>query len=157
VSAKATYALMFLLLAAAVTQVQAAVYLEDPIVRSAATSECLGLVWLAVGGRDVVLTADMKPEAGAAFERMLKDLAEELGYPENRIRSRHPHWALANGQFSWTFAAWNPARTIAAIPVKTGRFPTSLKLPGVPLSYLVGETTEWPLYNDGRPGDRDYF
>src|ERR1035441_4866197 len=132
-------------------------WLEDPMVRDAAASECLGKVWLGTGGRGEVLTADMKPEAGVALEKMLKDLAEESGYPEIEFAPMIPMGHSANGQFSWTFAAWNPGRTIAALPVKTGRLSASLKLAGVPLCYLVGETTEWPEFNDGRPGDRDFF
>jgi len=47
---------------------------------------------------------------------------------------------------------------IAAIPIKTFPLPESLGFLGVPLLYLVGETTEWPQYRDGsRPGDRDFF
>src|ERR1035438_5277954 len=88
---------------------------------------------------------------------MLQDLAAESGYPDIEFAPMIPMGHSANGQFSWTFAAWNPGRTIAALPVKTGRLSASLKLAGVPLCYLVGETTEWPEFNDGRPGDRDFF
>ena len=63
----------------------------------------------------------------------------------------------ANGQFSWNVPNWNAGRTIAAIPIKTTPLPKSLGFEGVPLCYLVGQTTEWPQYRDGRPGDRDFF
>jgi hypothetical protein len=63
----------------------------------------------------------------------------------------------ANGQFSWNVPNWNADRTIAAIPIKTVPLPKSLSFMHVPLCYLVGETTEWPQYRDGRPGNRDFF
>ena len=63
----------------------------------------------------------------------------------------------AHGQFAWKFAQWAPQRTVAAIPIKTTPLPPDLNLPGIPILYLVGETTEWPEYRDGRPGDRDFF
>src|SRR5215471_2027447 len=50
-----------------------------------------------------------------------------------------------------------PDRTLAAIPIRTYPMPESLGFTGIPVCYIVGQTTELPQYNDGRPGDRDFF
>jgi hypothetical protein len=137
-------------------------WLEDPIIRQAAADEGLGIVWLGPGakgpgGSSTALTADMRSGAGEALEKMLKDLAEESGYAEIEFAPLIAMGHSANGQFSWNVPNWNADRTIAAIPIKTVPLPKSLGFEGVPLCYLVGETTEWPQYRDGRPGDRDFF
>ena len=137
-------------------------WLEDPIIRRAAADEGLGIVWLGPGARGpsgspAALTTDMRNGAGEALEKMLKDLAEESGYSEIEFAPLIAMGHSANGQFSWNVPNWNADRTIAAIPIKTVPLPKSLGFEGVPLCYLVGETTEWPQYRDGRPGDRDFF
>jgi hypothetical protein len=136
-------------------------WLEDPIVREAASWEGLGIVWVGRRGGEpgvkTALGADMGPGAGEALEGMLKDLAAECGYPEIASAPIIATGHSANGQFAWNVARWKPGRTIAAIPVKTVPLPPWLDLHGVPLCYLIGETTEWPQYRDGRQGDRDFF
>jgi hypothetical protein len=137
-------------------------WLEDPIIRRAAADEGLGIVWLGPGARDpgggpAALTADMRAGAAEALQKMFKDLAEESGYAEIEFAPIIAMGHSANGQFSWNVPNWNADRTIAAIPVKTVPLPKSLDSKCVPLCYLVGETTEWPQYRDGRPGDRDFF
>jgi hypothetical protein len=99
----------------------------------------------------------MRPGAGDALQKMLKDLAEESGYQEIEFASFIAMGHSANGQFSWNVPNWDPERTIAAIPIKTVPLPESLNFEGVPLCYIVGETTEWPQFRDGRQGDRDFF
>jgi hypothetical protein len=131
-------------------------WLEDPIIRQAAAEEGLGIVWLS-RGRGATLTADIQPGAGDMLLKMLKDLAAESGYAEIEHAPLIPMGHSANGQLAWTVPNWDPNRTIAAIPIKTVPLPASLRFTGVPLCYLVGQTTEWPQYRDGRPGDRDYF
>jgi hypothetical protein len=137
-------------------------WLEDPIIRRTAADEGLGIVWVEPGargssGNPAVLTADMRSGAGESLEKMLQNLAEESGYSEIEFAPLIAMGHSANGQFSWNVPNWNANRTIAAIPIKTVPLPKSLGFEGVPLCYLVGETTEWPQYRDGRPGDRDFF
>lgn len=131
-------------------------WLEDPLVRSAASEECLGVVWIG-GGRRSSLSADMGPGAGDAFLAMQRDLAQVSGFPEIANAPIIPTGHSAQGQFAWKFAEWAPEHTIAAIPIKTVPLPADLDLHGVPLLYIVGQTTEWPQYRDGRIGDRDFF
>jgi hypothetical protein len=138
-------------------------WLEDAIIRQAAAEEGLGIIWLGPvlslskePGKNSALTADMKPGAQEALEKMMKDLADESGYPEMEWAPFIAMGHSANGQFAWNVPNRNAARTIAAIPVKTVPLP-ALQFRDVPLCYIVGETTEWPQYRDGRPGDRDFF
>lgn len=131
-------------------------WLEDPIVRGAASEECLGVVWIGAGKRSS-LSADMGAGAGDAFLAMQRDLAQVSGFPEIANALILPTGHSAQGQFAWKFAEWAPERTIAAIPIKTVPLPADLDLHGVPLLYIVGQTTEWPQYRDGRIGDRDFF
>jgi hypothetical protein len=131
-------------------------WLEDPIVRSAASEECLGVVWIGAGKRSD-LSADMGPGAGDAFLSMQRDLAQVSGFPEIANAPIIPTGHSAQGQFAWKFAEWAPERTIAAIPIKTVPLPANLDLRGVPLLYIVGQTTEWPQFRDSRIGNRDYF
>ena len=137
-------------------------WLEDPIIRQTAANEGLGIVWLGpgvrgTGGSGTDLTADMRTGAGESLEKMLKDLADESGYSEIEFAPLIAMGHSANGQFSWNAPNWNADRTITAIPIKTVPLPKTLGFEGVPLCYLVGETTEWPQFRDGRPGDRDFF
>lgn len=131
-------------------------WLEDPIVRAAAAGECLGIIWIG-DGKGPGLSADMGPGAGEAILAMQRDLAQLSGFPEIANAPILPTGHSAHGQFAWKFAEWAPERTIAALPIKTVPLPASLDLPGVPLLYIVGQTTEWPQYRDGRIGDRDFF
>jgi hypothetical protein len=137
-------------------------WLQDPVIRQAAADESLGVIWVGPapkqpGAQPPVLTADMRDGAGDVLQKMFKDLADESGYAEIEFAPIIAMGHSANGQFAWNVPNWSAARTIAAIPVKTVPLPKSLGFRGVPLCYLVGETTEWPQYRDGRPGDRDFF
>jgi hypothetical protein len=135
-------------------------WLEDPQIRKTAAKEGLGMIWVGPG-KTSPLTADMKPGAGEALQKMQKDLAAESGYSEIEFAPILPMWHSANGHFAWTVANWNPDRVIAAIPVKTVPFPSSFNFENVPICYVVGETTEWPQYRvpdpATKPGDRDFF
>jgi hypothetical protein len=131
-------------------------WLEDPAVREVAKRQCLGIVWIGPGDESV-LNADMKPGVGEALQATFRALARVSGFPELEFAPVIPTGHSAHGQFAWRFAQWAPERTIAVIPIKTVPFPRDLDLPGIPMLYLVGETTEWPQYRDGRIGDRDFF
>ena len=132
-------------------------WLEDPIIREAAAEECLGIVWLGDGG-DTPLNANLTPAGGNTLDKLFEDLAQESGYKELAIAPMIAMGHSANGQFSWNAARLHPDRMIAAIPIKTVPLPETLGFVGVPLLYLVGQTTEWPQFRDGsRPGDRDFF
>ena len=132
-------------------------WLEDPLIRQTAAEEGLGIIWVGPGGKGAALTADLAPGGPEALQQMMKNLAEESGYAEIEWAPFIAMGHSANGHFSWKLAAWDPGRTIAAIPIKTIPLPAELGFTGVPLCYIVGETTEWPQYRDGRPGDRDFF
>lgn len=134
-------------------------WLEDPIIRETAAAEGLGVIWLSRGNRGSrpTLTADIRPGTGEVLQKMLKDLAEESGYSEIEYAPFIAMGHSANGQFSWNLPNWDAEQTIAAIPIKTVPLPESLDFEGVPLCYVVGETTEWPQFRDGRQGDRDFF
>jgi hypothetical protein len=131
-------------------------WLEDPAVRKVAQRQCLGIVWIGPGDESI-LNADMKPGAGEALQAAFRALARVSGFPELEFAPVIPTGHSAHGHFAWRFAQWAPERTIAVIPIKTVPFPPDLDLPGIPMFYLVGETTEWPQYRDGRIGDRDFF
>ena len=131
-------------------------WMKDSIVRKAAAEEGLGMIWL-VDGKPTNITYEMKSEAIAALDRMFRDLAIESGYAEigeaPLIVTGHS-W---NGRMAWNYANARPERTIAAIPIRTYPMPDSLQFSGIPLCYILGQTTELPQYSDGRPGDRDFF
>src|SRR5438105_4605879 len=56
-------------------------WLEDPLIRKTAVKEGLGIIWVG-GGKNSTLTADIKPGAEEALQKMLKDLSDESGYKE---------------------------------------------------------------------------
>ncbi|HTT55876.1 MAG TPA: hypothetical protein VMF63_02115 [Opitutaceae bacterium] len=129
-------------------------WLEDPVIRAAAADEGLGIVYLT--GRDPAITWDLKPGSAEAMTRMFEDLAQESGYVE--IGSAPILWMghSFHGR-TWIFAAAFPERTIAVVPIRTYPLPAALGFTGIPVCYVVGQTTELPQYDDGRPGDRDFF
>jgi hypothetical protein len=132
-------------------------WLENPIIRQAAAEECLGIIWLG-DGKDTPLDENVTAAGGDALDKLLQDLAKESGYKELAVAPMIAMGHSAHGNFSWNAAKLHPERVIAAIPIKTYPLPKSLGFVGVPLLYLVGETTEWPQFRDGsRPGDRDFF
>jgi len=94
-------------------------WLEDPLIRQTATEEGLGIIWVGPGGKGATLTADLAPGGPEALQQMMKDLAQESGYAEIEWAPFIAMGHSANGHFSWKLAAWDPGRTIAAIPIKT--------------------------------------
>ena len=140
-------------------------WLEDPIIRKAAAQEGLGIIWVGPADRSIkkemVFTADMNSGAGELLNKMLKDFANESGFKEIGFAPIIAMGHSANGQFAWQVPHWDPARTIAAIPVKTMPLPDKLDFEGVPICYIVGQTTEWPQFRvpdpATQPGDRDFF
>jgi hypothetical protein len=130
-------------------------WLEDPIVREAAAAENLGIVYLANGGS--AITWEMKPESVKAFAKMLNDLASESGYGEIAFAPILWMGHSQNGR-TWIHAAAMPDRTIAAFPIRTYPMPETSNFAGIPLLYLVGQTTELPQPNaPGGLSDRDFF
>lgn len=132
-------------------------WMNDSIIRQMASEEKLALVWIGGPQKASVLNADMKAGAGEKLEALMNQFGRVTGYPELAFAPFIPTGHSAQGHLSWNLTAWNPNRVIAAIAVKTIPFPDSLRYSGVPVLYLVGETTEWPQFRDGRPGDRDFF
>jgi hypothetical protein len=132
-------------------------WLEDPAVREVSSDECLGILWLGPGAEGNRIAA-MDVDGPALLNKMFQDLADVSGFSELASVPLIPTGHSAHGMFSWTFAKAMPARTIAAIAIKTLPLPPDLDLPGIPMLYMVGETTEWPQYRDGKtPGDRNFF
>jgi hypothetical protein len=138
-------------------------WLEDPLIRKTAANENLAIIWLGPipKGSTNLLSADLKQGEEKVLQKMLDDFAIESGYKEISDAPFISMGHSANGQFAWSVPNWNAERTIAAIAVKTVPFPDSLNFDGVPVCYVVGETTEWPQYRvpdpATRPGDRDFF
>ena len=137
-------------------------WLEDPLIRKTAAEIGLGIIWIGPAARnDKSFTADMKPGMEVVFQHMMDSLARESGYDELKTAPVIPMGHSANGHFAWTFSNALPGRTIAAIPVKTIPLPDSLKFKGIPICYVVGQTTEWPQYRvpdpATKPGDRDFY
>lgn len=140
-------------------------WLEDPIIRKTAAEEGLGIIWVGPADRsiekDMVFTAEIGSGAGELLDKMLKDFANESGYKEIGFAPIIAMGHSANGQFAWQVPNWNPARTIAAIPVKTMPLPDKLNFEDIPVCYVVGQTTEWPQFRVPdpamQPGDRDFF
>ena len=138
-------------------------WLEDPIIRNMAAKENLGIIWVGPNARGnvQVLTANMKPEEGVVLQKMFSDFADVSGYHELKDVPIISMGHSANGHFAWNVPNWNAARTIAAIPIKTIPFPNSLNFTGVPVCYMVGQTTEWPQFRvpdpATKPGDRDFY
>lgn len=129
-------------------------WLEDPIIRSAAADEGLAIVYVA--GDDPSITWEMKPASVEAAKRLFTELAQESGYDEIAFAPILWMGHSFHGR-TWIFANAMPERTIAAIPIRTYPMPDTLGFTGIPLCYVVGQTTELPQYSDGRPGDRDFF
>lgn len=137
-------------------------WLEDPLIRKTAADIGLGIIWIGNAQRgDQSFTADMKPGAEVVFQKMMDSFAIESGYDELKTAPVIPMGHSANGQFAWTFTNALPERTIAAIPIKTVPFPDTLKFKGIPLCYVVGQTTEWPQFRvpdpATKPGERDFY
>ena len=88
---------------------------------------------------------------------MFAVLAIESGYAEIENAPLIVMGHSWNGRVAWTYPNANPNRVIASIPIRTYPMPDTLAFSGIPLCYIVGETTELPRYNDGRPGDRDFY
>jgi len=138
-------------------------WLEDPIIRKTAAKESLGIIWVGPnpGGNIQTLTANLKQGEEITLQQMFVDFAEVSGYSELKNVPIISMGHSANGQFAWNVANWNAERTIAAIPIKTIPFPDSLNFTGVPVCYMVGQTTEWPQYRvpdpATKPGDRDFY
>ncbi len=132
-------------------------WMNDSIIRQMASEEKLALLWIGGPQKASELNADMKPGAGEKLEALMNQFAKLTGYTELAFAPFIPTGHSAQGHLSWNLTAWNPSMEIAAIAVKTIPSPDSLHYSGLPTLYMVGQTTEWPEFRDGRPGDRDFF
>lgn len=134
-------------------------WLEDPVIRKTAAEEGLGIIWVgpSTDKKSELLNADMTGTSGDALLKMLDDFAQVSGYSEITYAPIIATGHSAHGQFSWQAANWNPDRTLAVIAIKTVPLPRTFNFKNIPVLYMVGETTEWPQYNDGRQGDRDFY
>ncbi len=131
-------------------------WLESPVIRKTATKENLGIIWLA-DGKSTNITWESTPDAVESLQRMFADLAKESGYTEIESAPLIVTGHSWNGRIAWTYVNANPERVIASIPIRTYPMPNTLQFSGIPLLYLVGQTTELPQYTDGRAGDRDFY
>jgi hypothetical protein len=122
--------------------------LEHPAFRAALAELGMGAIWVtpALDG-----TFREGKVSGARFENMFQALAEESGYAELVHAPVVVIGHSAMAEFPYRFAAWNPARTLAAISLK-GAWP-DMQVPGgpgwsgrdvegVPLLFVSGEY-EW--------------
>lgn len=88
---------------------------------------------------------------GGHFDALMRALAAESGYQELEFAPIVPVGHSAAASFPWNFAAWNPARTLAAVSV-SGQWPLfkdqtmpgwdPQKIDGVPGLVTMGEY-EW--------------
>jgi len=131
-------------------------WLEDPVIRRTAAKEGLGIIWLA-DGKPTNITFEMKPDAVTDLQQMFADLARESGYSEIEFAPLIVMGHSWNGRMAWTYPNANPERVLAAIPIRTYPMPENFNFSGIPLCYVVGETTELPQFSDGRLGDRDFY
>jgi hypothetical protein len=131
-------------------------WMESPIVRRAAVKDNLAMVWLADGEKSVI-TYEMNEEAAALMDTMFGNLAIVSGYSEIENAPLIVTGHSWNGRMAWNYPAQRPGRVIAAVPIRTYPMPDTLRFKGIPLLYIVGQTSELPEYNNGRPGDRDFF
>jgi alpha-glucosidase len=131
-------------------------WMEDPIIRKTAEELGLGMIWLA-DGKPTNITFEMKPDAVASLDTMFHDLAVESGFPEIENAPLIVTGHSWNGRMAWNYPNVRPERVLAAIPIRTYPLPDTLLFSGIPMLYMVGQTTELPEYSDGRPGDRDFY
>lgn len=131
-------------------------WMESPLIRKTATDENLAMVWLA-DGKDSKVTYEIRPEAAELLDTMFHDLAEVSGYREIEFAPLIITGHSWNGRMAWNYPAQRPDRVIAAVAIRTYPMPDTLLFQDIPFLYIVGQTTELPQYNDGRPGDRDFF
>ena len=119
--------------------------LEHPALRAALAEEGIAEIWV-TPAIDGVFRFDQG--AGEHFEKMLAALAKESGYGELEWAPVVPIGHSAMASYPYHFAAWKPARTLAAISCK-GTWPDyrdansppwkDSDLDGVPLLYVGGE------------------
>jgi hypothetical protein len=131
-------------------------WMESVEVRKTATEENLAMVWLA-DGKPSSVTWELTPKAAEVLDKMYQDLAKESGYLEIAHAPLIVTGHSWNGRHAWNYPAQRPERTMAAIAIRTYPMPDSLPFSGIPMLYIVGQTTELPQYADGQPGDRDFY
>jgi hypothetical protein len=137
--------------------------LAHPVFRTALSELGFAAIWI-TPAIDGVFRFDQG--AGGHFESMLATLATESGYTELARAPVVPIGHSAMASYPYHFAAWNPARTLAAISLK-GNWPgnrgpadpdwTGSDVAGVPLLFVSGEY-EWADERAGKalPFRRDF-
>ena len=142
--------------------------LEHPATRRT-LAECGMAAVFIMPGIDPVFRFDQG--AGERIDAILGSLAEASGYHELATAPVAPIGHSAHASFPWNFAAWNPARTLAALSIKGDAPQTDLTgsgrpnpgwkpdaLHGVPGLMVMSESEWWearlaPLfrYRDAHP------
>jgi len=117
---------------------------DHPVFRKAMAELGFAIVWMTPG---IDQQWDVKTGCQQAFDTMMEDLADVSGYSELKYAPVVPFGHSAMGTFPWTFAAWNPERTLAIISYKGD----------APRTNLTGygrENIEWGRTRniDGIPG-----
>jgi hypothetical protein len=93
--------------------------LEHPAFRQAMADRGVAAIWV-TPAIDLFFRFDQG--AGEHFNAMMTALAKESGYRELEFAPIVPIGHSAAASYPWNFAAWNPARTLAAISV-SGQWP----------------------------------
>ncbi len=127
--------------------------LEHPAMRASLAKLGFAEVWV-VPYLDA--TFDFNKGAGEHFERVIADLATRSGYDELRFAPVVPLGHSACATFTWNFAAWNPARTLALISYHGDAPRTTLtgngkpridwgdrNIDGIPSLMVMGEYEWW--------------
>ena len=119
--------------------------LEHPVLRQALADIGMAAVWV-TPAFDGFFRFDRG--AGEQFEGLMRALAEESGYAELATVPAVPIGHSAMASYPYHFAAWKPARTLAAVSCK-GTWPDfrdansppwkDRDLDGVPLLFINGE------------------
>ena len=111
------------------------------------------IVWVSP---NFTINFDFNNKAGEYFEGMMRKLADSSGYEELALAPIIPIGHSAMATYPWNFAAWNPARTLAAISVHGDAPQTRLTgygrpnidwgnrtIEGVPGLFVMGEYEWW--------------
>lgn len=129
--------------------------LQHPTMRRTLAEQGIAEVFI-VPSVDAVFRFDQG--AGERFDGILRALADESGYAEIASAPVVPMGHSAHASFPWNYAAWNPARALAAMSLKGDAPLTDLTgsgrpnpawdrrtLDGVPGLMVMGEYEWWEL------------
>lgn len=111
--------------------------LQHPTMRRTLAEQGIAEVFI-VPSVDAVFRFDQG--AGERFDGILRALADESGYAEIASAPVVPMGHSAHASFPWNYAAWNPARTLAAMSLKGD----------APLTDLTGSGRSNPVWAGAR-------